>query len=536
MAYIPVNMSGSIGLIRDIREHLLNPAAWTAIKNCRMNNSQIIAFPGHSEVYATPSHDPYNVFYIDDDETQNWVYTGLTDVSVYQDGSHTELTRASGDYSATANRGWTGGWLSGILILDNGVDVPQFWASPSPAQLLQDLTSWPASTTCKVMRPFKYFLVGLDWTESGTRFPYKVRWSGAAIPGSLPGTWDTTDATDLAGQYDLGDTSDALVDCLKLGKVNVVYKEDSAYAMQFVGYPDIFGFDQISGVAGLYAPNCAVEFKPGTHAVLTRDDFIVHDLTPSVSVIDAKTRKWLFNQIDNTNWRKTFLYHNILNNEIWICYPEAGETNCTQALIWNYIEENFGVRDLPEVYDIKNGIITATGNDTWDAGEDTTWAAGLDVSWNYQAGDTKLHAPFFSSPENTKFYNGDLGITFDGVAPLFYCERQGLAITELRQGGGSGTNREDSNYTANVNESKHLRRVFPRILMSSGDTIEIFLGTQTYLNQDVQWDASITFDPNSDTNFVDCDLHGILFAIRFESSTPFEIDGYDLEVSAMGKR
>ena len=59
-----------------------------------------------------------------------------------------------------------------------------------------------------------------------TTYPSRVFWSQPAEPDALPSTFDATDDTADAGWVDLADTAGDVVDCLPLGDVNIIYKED----------------------------------------------------------------------------------------------------------------------------------------------------------------------------------------------------------------------------------------------------------------------------------------------------------------------
>lgn len=216
MAFIPINLDGQMGLIRDIPGHLLRPNTWTDAQNVRMDNRVAGAMLGHIERYATPTIAPYKVFFIPGESNLFWVLVGLTDVIVHDASSYTEITRVSGDYTGGESDRWNGGVLSGILILNNGVDDPQYWATAAAGTKLADLPNWPANTKAKVVRPFLNFLIALDVTESGTRQPYLVKWSHGADAGAVPTSWDDADASLDAGEFDLGQTKDFLVDCLPL--------------------------------------------------------------------------------------------------------------------------------------------------------------------------------------------------------------------------------------------------------------------------------------------------------------------------------
>lgn len=608
MAFLPVNLDGQLGLVRDLPGHVLAPAAWTDVKNVRMDDQVAGSIAGHEERYATPTIDPYSLFYVPGESTLFWTMAGLTDVICHDASSYAEITRPTavpfasgseepdpddeiegavsgatgkfvsvtvdtgtwgggdaagtiylydvvgafngtedldnntsttaniatmdgaatgGDYSGGENDRWNGGVLSGILVLNNsGVDNPQYWASASTSVRLADLPNWPANTKARIIRPFLNVLVALDITVSGIRRPYLVRWSHGADAGAIPSSWDVSDASLDAGQFDLGQTKDFLVDSLSLGQnVNIIYKEETAWIMQFIGHPYIFQFVQISGMPGMFSQQCGVEITKGRHAVLTRGDFIIHNGQSFESAIDGRNRKFLFNAIDPTNWSRTFVAHNPRFNEVWVCFPSIGAERCDQALIWNYRENTWFHRDLPLVSDIKLGIVNPSVEDTWDAGPATSWDGGADIPWDSTQSDPTQYKMLMASPDNTKVYEPDVGNTFDGVVFTSYVEREGLALEPTR--------RQDS-LTINTESWKCLRGVRPRFSTPPvGESVEVWIGTQNHVNAASLWHGPFIADADNDYK-VDFIHSARLFGVRFQAQDAFKIDGYDLDVDRTG--
>ena len=153
-------------------------------------------FTGHSPVFDLPSVAPYWAMAVPIQSEVFWLYMGLAKgYTVQQSGTHSDITRAAGDYTGAATDKWNGGVLGGIPVITNGVDAPQSWSPVSASQQLIDLPNWPANTSCRIIRPFKNFLVAFNITLSSTVSPYKIKWSNPADPGSVPSSWDHPDAT-----------------------------------------------------------------------------------------------------------------------------------------------------------------------------------------------------------------------------------------------------------------------------------------------------------------------------------------------------
>ncbi len=62
----------------------------------------------------------------------------------------------------------------------------------------------------------------------------------------------------------------------------------------------------------------------GRHVMMSTNDVVAHNGVKLNSVIDDQMRTFLFSQIDTTYYYRTFLAHNKIENEVWICYPKTG--------------------------------------------------------------------------------------------------------------------------------------------------------------------------------------------------------------------
>jgi len=318
-------------------------------------------------------------------------------VAFSNNANDTSPELVQGDYSAAAASGWNGGVLGGVAILNNGVDIPQMMGTSDSAKM-EALSNWLGNTTCAVMRPFKRFLVALDTTESGTRYPFRVRWSHPAEGGTVPTSWDAADATKDTGYVDLSQSSGAVIDCLPLGDINVVYKEDSIWSMAFEGGQSIFGFRQLFSDAGIVGRHCVKDFD-NKHFVVSEDDVYIHDGQTKQSIVDSQIRDELFNSIHPDYKTRTFVAADREKNEMWVCF--VSNTNSTDAFadtayVWNWRNNSWSKRDLPNVSFIGWGVVDAvsttdwTESGDWDTDNDS-WDSPLKPSLILaDAGTTKL--------------------------------------------------------------------------------------------------------------------------------------------------
>src|SRR6185503_8670264 len=115
------------------------------------------------------------------------------------------------NYNATGAVDWNGTLLGGVPIMNNGVDVPQFWAAYSVATKMANLTNWPATLRAKVIRAFGPYLLACNLTDGAVLKPHDVPWSEPAETGSVTGSWDITVRSTHAGQVSLPDVDSGLI-------------------------------------------------------------------------------------------------------------------------------------------------------------------------------------------------------------------------------------------------------------------------------------------------------------------------------------
>jgi hypothetical protein len=497
--------------------------AWSDAQNVRMRDGYVEKFLGHTAA-ITPSITPYWALPARTASSAFWLYAGLTAVYATDMSTHADITRAAGGaYGATVDGNWNGGVLNGIPVINNGVDDPQMWTPVSLAQKLQKLSNWPANTTCKIIRPYKYFLVALDVTVSGTRNPRLVRWSSLADPGTVPATWDYTDPTQEAGQVELAQTMGNIVDCLPLRDDNIIYKDDMVIRMQYVpGSTDIFRFGDIFQEVGILGQACATTVAKGYHAVLTGDDFIRHDGQTAESLIDKRLRRWLQTQLSSTYYYRSFVVSNFAAREVWCCLVPVGQTFATLALVWNWNDDTLGVRELPAIRYGAAGV-TGAGVVTGWAGDSDTWN-GDSSAWDDSPYKPSVKDIMLVCPSPNGLYKVDYSAQFLGTNMQAYVERTGIGIPATE---GS---------PPDLFSKKFLRGVWPRISGTAGGSINVYLGTQDTVDGAVTWSSPVAFTIGSGKH-IDCRLSGRLFGIRFESTTNinWRLLGYTMDLEFLSK-
>lgn len=520
MATIPIDAVASVGLIKDRPGYMLPPEAWTEAYNVRYVDGGVERLLGYSQVFGTPSVAPYFLLPLFDGSTIWWLYFGLTAAYAYDGATHTNITRASGGaYTATSAQQFNGTILGGIPILNNGVDVPQFWATPSTGTDLANLTNWDSTRRARVIRALGSFLVALNITESGSNFGHQILWSHPAEPGTVPSSWDETDPTVDTGLNELPDVnSGVIIDGLPLRGSLYIYKGSSTWRMSFIGGRFIFSFKTFSETSGILAPRCVALTSDGLRqVVLTQDDLIVHDGNSIISVLDKKMRKTLFSNLDPAAYLESFVFDNPTYGEIWVCYPTNGATVPDRALIWNYREGGLSEADVAFQH-AAVGEIEGAASETWNSGSDT---------WDDDTGPWGLvnrRKVVLASPVATKMFQMDSGLTRDGSAFSTLLQRVGLSILgRTRQG----------EWVVDHEQMKLFKRMWPK---SQGAELTVRIGSQQLVNGSVAWSVPATFDPSTQMT-VDRITNGRAAAIEFQTtaSEHWRLDGYKVDIEKRGK-
>ncbi len=513
---VRVPNAGSVGVVKDLSQHELPVNAWSDASNIRFLDGYASQFLGHSQVYGTPSATPQHVLPLNIGAGRYWIYAtaAKTYVVTVTGGAavHTDITHAT-PRTGVSNQ-WTSTSLSGIPIFNVGdtSKIPMSWDLDITHKFV-DLANWPASTYCKSLRTFKNILIALNVTKSTTNYPYMVKFSHPADPGAVPASWDITDATKDAGEFDLAEGGDYIIDGLQLRDYFMVYKENSVWRLAYTGGQFVLQGQKVLGVSGAMNRNCIVEVD-GWHFVLTGSDIVVHDGQAATSVLDKQARRALFQDMDVSYNSLAFVFKNPFLNEVYVCYVSIGGTVPNKALVWNYKDKTVSYRSLPNINHAAYGAIDNTLTGTW-ASDSDPWASDV-TAWDgpdFMPQTTRV----LMASNDTKLFMLDSTASFDGVAPVSYLERRGLGF-------------DDDEHI------KMIKSVRARIKGNNGQTVMVKIGghdTDPYA--DPSYDVTMT---HTIGDTLSCD--GIVAyrypAIRFESGTAYQwrLDSYDMDMDILG--
>lgn len=514
MAQQRVEIKNPVGVNTSIASADLPLNVWSNVMNVNFVDGKSKKAAGYNKIFGDT---PQNISHLASSiEAGLLVWYEATPNKIYRtEGNiHQDVTRTSGPYNTLDNVGWNSANLNTLLVMNNSVDAPQalFFGSDN----FVDLPHWPAGMTAKVVRSYKNYLIALNTNVGGTDYPTTVRWSSPADPGQAPFTWDITDATNDAGENYLADTAGSIVDGKKLRDSFIIYKEDSVYSMSYIGGVFVFSFRQLFDDVGVLSRDCVCEFD-GKHFVVGQGDVYVHNGVQKSSVITGKMREYLFSNIKSSAFKKTFVVPDYNNTEIWICFCSSDNNDddeCNQALIWNWIDNTWSIRELPHIRYATFGIVDPQEPDFWDAAIGS-WDTDA-LPWgesNYNPSKLKI---IMTSVTNDKVYLVGNTTVFDDVPFISTLEKSGMTFGDDRM-------------------MKFVSSLTPHV---RGDgQMQVYIGSQYIQDGPVTWRGPYAYTIGQQFK-VDCRVTGRYIAVKFvtESSSSWALNGFTLEFEPLAGR
>jgi hypothetical protein len=540
-------------------------------------------------------------------DTSTGVIT-LTGTTLYAHANNAVVTPSGAtattdnDYGAnTGSRRWMVTNLNGLLVATNGFDAPQMWplssGIPSTSNPFMQLRNWPnPSHTCKSIRAFRTFLIGLNWSKDNQE-PRLVKWSTEASSGDPPSTWDAGDNTLDAGEFELADTAGDIVDGLPLGDSFLIYKEDAIYIMNYVGTPYIFSFKLLSPTVGALSKDAIAEYDGG-HFFIGNSDCYVCNGQAVTPLLPNKVRRAMFEDLSGENYLKCFVAADYVRNEMLACFPKSGSSIVDKALIWNWKDNTFSFRDLPDTSFINHGIIDITAGAKWDLNTNI-WNEGIGNWGERNYDNVKKNLVFAKAGEGTAITaatqanpvvitSASHGLTdadfvvinnVVGMVELngnsYYADvltadtfslYSNAALTSAINGTGYaayssggdiyepkvfrdsfGNQKDTTNMTSFIERSgydlgdpssvKFVRAVYPKMEVSGNNSVNIYIGRQMSTEEGITWEGPIAFNPNTQSK-VSCRVSGKYFGFKVESTTDvdWKLHGVAFDVQPSGAR
>ena len=556
MALVPIENVGAGGIISDFKPYQLQPNQWSSGRNVEFTDGSISKIEGYREVMATCPIEPWHLGVYQDFDLSGkqardgfyWIAFGMDEIYVYntsKDPKWNNVTR-DGGYNTQEGSNWKVEQSGALLIATNGIDTPQIWPLDEQNKVsvdnkFEDMTSWvdkntPGETdiTCQSLSGFKNHIIATNILRTLDDNPVNqiqdrmIKWSTQHGHYAEPLTWDVLDDTQDAGEYELLDTPGPIVDTMPMGEVFMIYKTDSIYMMSYVGTPYIFSFKALDPDTGIISKGAVTEF-PGGHFLVSFADCYVNNGQQVTPILTGKVRDELFNNLNGDHYDRIFCVTQPHYNEIWVCYPTSDNDYCDRAMVWNYKDNTFTFRDLPNITDAKLGVAAVRASTeqslSWDdidpdpAIPVVPWNSLTTMKWGTIMYDNVVTNLVMASPENIKLFRDRAGQLNDTDVMYAFVERTGIDLGD-------------------PSAVKQLRAVWPKI-ETGGKSIpmKVYTGYQMATDKPVAWEGPYTFDPDTQSK-ISVRATGKFLGIRFESQSDssWTISGLELEYENSGRR
>jgi hypothetical protein len=227
-------------------------------------------------------------------------------------------------------------------------------------------------------------------------------------------------------------------------------------------------------------------------------------------------------------------------HELWFCFPENGQQQPSLALVWNWIEDKFSMRDLCKVSTsagtrsgpstqgvtcIAPGVIGGESLNSWDV-DSGQWDSDVS-SWEARAYSPLNYQLLAAERSGSKLlYHVDFSSQLESTDYTVVFERTGLSII--------GQDREGQ--PKNDNEIvKLLTEVWPRFESSTGLRVNIEIGTQQGPNEATDWGTPFVFQVGTDKK-INCFRSGRFISLRFSwtSSAWAKLINYEMQLEKAG--
>lgn len=497
------------GLALDIPANEVPPDFYTGGTNVIFRDGFAQRVGGSRDAYTQSTTDP--VFHIRNvrapggvTESNFWLIFGQDEIQALETSNITDVSPSLTSVSSPWQ--WSTTLLNNLPIATNGLDAPIYWTGDT-GDNFASLPDWPAGTVAKSIVAFRFHIFALDITEAAGHYESKIMWSAAAAAGSVPSSW-TASATNEAGSAILADTDGPTYLGVPLQNTLIIFKPHSMYGVTYVGGEDKFSVQLLDADRGALTRHAAIDVG-GQILVVADGDVGMTDGTNWHSIAQGRVRDYLFSQLSQDSYENLFVVHNRSKNEVWICYPTAGNTYCNEAIVYNVATDGWGIRTLADVTYADVGTVNDTAADeSWNSDSDT-WDSD-ESQWN-SANYSLATEQLITATNGATLTLEDDDTATTVAATLF---KHDLTMDEPER-------------------VKFVKKVHVRTNASPG-TLYVRVGSRMSPTDSIIWDTEQTL--TAPANVVNVRTQGKFISIEVRSSgtNVWQVTGLDLEYEKRG--
>lgn len=538
MAILPIRDLGSAGTVTDVSPYNLPLNAFSRSVNIRFDEGKARRSPIFRTMLPNLAFTPRFCFGIVPSTGFDTVVVASDDYQLHEYVSGSMNDRSGTISSNVDPRPFTSTQLANVAYVNRPDKVPSF-RGPGGTNFAA-LNNWPSNYRCVSLRSFGDVLIALNTTEGATSYPTRVRFSDITLSNTVPTTWDESDTTASAGFNDLVQMDTPIVDGGTLGSNFIIYSSTQVWLMEFTGGTFLYNFRKLYTDCGMINQNCYTEVD-GKHFVFGPRDIYVHDATSKQSICDERVKQFIYQGLNASKADRCFVHHSSELNLIYFCYVSGDELvgfpntdRCNRAAVYNYKNNTWSFADLPDV--AAASLANVNTVETYGTASGLTYNT-VGGSYYDQEDSFARHSVFVgpSSSANgitsNKLYVMDL--SDDGQVSFSYdteankpaiLERVGIDLDEAQN---------------ELRGYKNISRIYPQAMTKNTDdtTLSFQFGAADVPNGTPNYDNAVTFDLNLDYK-IDTRAAGryLSYKITVADQKDFEFSGFDLEVTATGRR
>jgi hypothetical protein len=212
------------------------------------------------------------------------------------------------------------------------------------------------------------FCFGTNDIGSSVQDPMLIRWADQeSVTDWLP------TATNQAGSLRLSHGS-KIMSVAQTRQEILVWTDTALYSVQYLGAPLVWGAQLLADNISIVGPN-ATSVAAGVAYWMGVDKFYKYD--GRVQTLNCDLRKYIYQDINATQYLQYFSGTNEGFNEVWWFYCSSGTTNIDRYVVYNYMENiwyygtmartawfDAGLRDYPQAATYSSNLVNHEfGND-----------------------------------------------------------------------------------------------------------------------------------------------------------------------------
>jgi hypothetical protein len=254
----------------------------------------------------------------------------------------TTQTAAGAATTPSTATAWQSDVFGKFCVMNNQVDTPFYsYSFSTPTWTFRKFPGWGAATSpggaVRAIRAFRNHLFALGVTGSDTT----VYCSDQGTPEAFPTSWDYADTTKLARRFPLSSSDGPIVDGFVLGDRLIVYQQNAATAVEYVGGSIVFGARRLFGY-GLINRDACVQID-NWHFGVSGDAIFLHDGSRIQRPADKRVERRFFSEV--TNQEQVFVAKND-KDRLAIIYYASGSTYPNRTLTFNWAENTWAFGSL----------------------------------------------------------------------------------------------------------------------------------------------------------------------------------------------